>query len=386
MPDKSQASGALSVTLVEPVQLTGGPELDLLARLLQRAVRPATSIESIPADIDWDAFLRIAQDNRLLLVAARGLQDSGLATPERVLKTIARYRALTVSLIGANFVTLRAVIEAFSAAHIHVINLKGPVALSALHGDPFIRPSTDIDLLVRRRDFKRAGEVLEANGFLTPRGADTLWWRTFLGEQHYYAEGRAPIDLHHRIQQPGCPAPRSLEAFWTDRIHASVGKVQTPVLSPTHACLLSCVSLAKAIANREPAGAHAWDIGAYLAASCPNQQAALNEAARSMGLLNTLRLGLRAARAIFGITVVGMAVENAMPFADDEEIAAIVLAPDAAPVVKSHRTRLLVSLSDSSVELAKNIGWAVAARAARLTTPRRKVVERGWAGQLAGKS
>lgn len=372
----------LCIAFVEPVAANGRPEVLFLADLMRCAMRAPKDIKAVPSDIDWEAFVGIAQTNRVLLLAARGLQERGLAPPESVMKTIARYRALTLSLNGANLVTLRGVIEAFSTAQIDVIGLKGPIALSALHKDAFIRPSTDIDLLVHRRDFKRAGELIKTSGFMAPRGADTIWWRTFLGEQHYYAEGKAPIDLHHRIQQPDCPAPRSLEAFWKDRTHASVGTAQVAILSPKHAALLSCVSLTKAIAQREAAGAHAWDIAVYIASCSTAQLDALVDGARSMGLLNTLRLGLRVVRALFGVSVMGISADSAMAFASDADMAAIVLAPEGASAVNSPRMRLLASLSDNSLDLARNILWAAGARLALVTTPRRAVVQRLWSDQL----
>ncbi|MFT3722147.1 MAG: nucleotidyltransferase family protein [Hyphomonadaceae bacterium] len=387
MPQPTPVAGnaPLGVVLVEPVVASGGPEVALLGELLRGALRRDCRIDAIPSDIDWERFLRIAQNNRVLLVAARALEASGLAMPDSVLQTTARYRALTISLNGAHMVTLRKVVEALGTAGIDVIGLKGPVALAALHGDAFIRPSTDIDLLVRRKDFRRAGEVIKATGFMAPRGADTIWWRTFLGEQHYYGQGKAPIDLHHRIQQPDCPAPRSLEAFWNERTHASVGNAQVPVLTRKHAALLSCMSIAKAVAQREPVGAHAWDIAAYLVSCTPEQLGALADAARSMGLLNTLRLGVRTARALFGVTVEGISIDNALAFVSDDDMPAIVLAPETTSTVNSYRTRLLASLSDNLVDLTRNMAWAVAARTARLTTPGRKDVQREWDQQLAAR-
>ena len=196
---------------------------------------------------------------------------------------------------------------------------------------------------------------MEAGGFKAPRGADTIWWRTFLGEQHYYNPGKAPVDLHHRIQQPGCPSPRSLTKFWKSSVCVSVGKLPVSSLSPLHACLLSCMNLVKALSTREAAGAHAWDLATYLAACSPDDVRVLSAAARDVGLLNTLRLGLRIVGALFGVRVVGVEYDHTLASVSDVQLVSLILDPHAENAVGVRRAKLLVGLSDNSLDLTTNI-------------------------------
>ncbi len=317
------------------------------------------------AALDWREFVLIAQDNRWLTIAARLLDSSGGSLPVDARNVVERYRRLTLDLNGANLMTLRSLLPEIERAQIDVVVIKGPPAQLALHGDGFVKPSTDLDLLVRPGDFARAGEVLATCGFNIPAGCTTAWWRNFLGEQPFLCNGRPVIDLHHRIQQPGCPSPKSLDAFFGDRTYVALGAMRIPILAPGHACLLSCMSLAKAIANREAAGGHAIDVAAYVASCSGEDLALLLKTARACGLLKTLYLGLRTVSLLFGLHANGLDLERAFPFFDDMDLLAAVLEPRKAALARPARTRMLWNLSADAGTFGRELLWKLRAEAAR---------------------
>jgi hypothetical protein len=345
------------------------PEFVLLQQLWRSALAQPGAARPDLSGINWAEFLRIAQENRILLMVAKPLGALGQPVPDEVWQTIERYRTVTMRLNGAGLVTLRGLATLFADAGIDVLAIKGPTALMALHGDAFIRPSTDIDLLVRRKHFDRAGQALEAHGFSTPKGASTVWWREFLGEQHYFSDDGRVVDLHHRVQQPGCPAPRSPNVFFDTRVHVPIGGNRMPILSPTYACLLSCMSLLKAVSNGEPCGSHACDIAQYVTKASAVELSELVAASRATSLFGTLRFGLRVVSVLFGLRIADVPASRALPFIDDATLAAVVFDPEAARPVRAKRTRLLINVSDSPIALGLELCRKFASEAARLATP-----------------
>jgi len=60
---------------------------------------------------------------------------------------------------------LQVLLDAFSKAGIRVLVLKGPALARTVYPNPAMRPSNDIDLLVRPREFPKAREIMSKNGY-----------------------------------------------------------------------------------------------------------------------------------------------------------------------------------------------------------------------------
>ena len=312
--------------------------------------------------IDWAAFTQLAQQNKLFLQAVAGL---GRSAPTAVTEAAERYRALTLRLNGANLVSTRAIVAALSAAGIEPVVIKGPLAQRQLYGDYFARPSSDVDLLVARREFRAAGLVLAAAGYRRAAPCASPWWRVFLGEEHYLSAVREGVsaDLHHRVQQPGCPGPTQPDIFMRETATCTLGNQRVRALAPAAALLLACMSLVKGIVHREPAGAYASDVAAHISLGAPQTLPAASELAKSAGLFNTLQAGLRAADVLFGVHAAG-ANPAALAVATDEELIALILAPQTARR-RPRRTQILWALSDNANDFTRELTWKVSADALR---------------------
>ncbi len=339
-------------------------------RLLLGAVR-ATILgqpirDTVVGSLDWDAFVRIAEDNRFLILAARSLAAGRINIPESFLQAAERYRALTLRLNGANLVALRKVIRALSQSGINVVVLKGPSAQFALYGDYFVKPSTDIDLLVAPESFAKAGQIIEQCGYVLPPNCASPWWSVFLGEQHYLCSGAVAVDLHHRTQQPGCPSPRSPRALLKDGTNINIGGSPIPIQTWQHACLVSCMNLVKGVTHREPTGAHACDIAAGVAARSDVEIEALLATARDLGLSGTLLLGLRVVNVLFGLRARGCNLDRAFPFLTDAHLLEIVLEPQRMQRRLPRRTRILWGLCDNAWSFGRELFWKLGAETARV--------------------
>jgi hypothetical protein len=345
-------------------------------RVLLRAVRASIlgeadehPLEVSPADADWDRLLELANRNKLAVLLLRGLKRGALSAPQRFLAALQDRQDATVRLNTRHLVTLRHLVPILEGNRVETIVIKGPCAQKLLHGDFFAKPSSDVDLLVSRLDFDRASAVIANSGFAVAEECFSLWWKVFLGEQHFLTSDRSrtAVDLHHRTQQPGCPAPWEPELFLVERLTVAVGACKVPTLSRSYAMLLSCMSLAKALVHREPAGGHVCDIAAGVRGYTPDQFVQLLEVADRQGLRNTLTLGLRSACLLFGVDArLQGSVRTVLANVRDADLLAMILRPWAGGIAWPRRSQLLKELCDSRAAYLKEACWKAAEEACRM--------------------
>lgn len=65
--------------------------------------------------------------------------------------------------------------------------IKGTTLADRVHGDTRLRPTTDVDVLVRPAQIRSAVETLRALGYPTPE--DPAWTAGLLPEMHYTFKG-----------------------------------------------------------------------------------------------------------------------------------------------------------------------------------------------------
>lgn len=182
--------------------LPGSPEViaDTLRRhhllgFVQRAVRKASTPERLSAE---------------LLAALASRRPIQRASPEVLLAT---------------FDEVRRVLEQSAIA---ALMLKGLHLAQRLYGGIDHRAQFDIDVLVRRRDLRRAVRVLGRCGFV-PQAYD-LHSRTVIRDG-------LKIDLHGALRW--APAYRLEEdTLWTQSRQATIADTPAPTLSDEHALLL----------------------------------------------------------------------------------------------------------------------------------------------------
>ena len=248
-------------------------------------------------DPDPDRLFDIARLNKMLgqlPVSPAGLPPGCAALAPRLLQVRLRIAAMNRRAMA---VTAEASAALARGGLRHVV-LKGPFQQMAVHGDPFRRPSGDIDLFVAPRDRRRAAAVLQALGFAAMEQEQALWWIPFLGEQHFRRDSDgAVIDLHHRLQQAGLPDWRGAAGVLDRAATQTHEGGAIPVLSPADGCLLMAVTLAKALLAHEPCGWAATELAHWLARLSPAERQELDGIAASGGQGQTLALGLALARA-----------------------------------------------------------------------------------------
>ena len=171
-------------------------ELELMLKLCMR--QPA----EIPEDLDWETFDRLVSQHRLQPLLIRGIRHHGGELPGELTK----YRAMQGKITAASMARLQAlhaVNSAFSDAGIRLISMKGPLLSVELYGDPSLRTSRDLDLLVAEEDLARAGAILRDMGYVleehlitsTPRRRK--FYQRIENEKHeVYNRGEICMELH----------------------------------------------------------------------------------------------------------------------------------------------------------------------------------------------
>lgn len=292
-----------SAETIEPVLGDSLPEIGVLiaaARPAGPAGKPpggAVPAAAAGRPVDPDRLFDIARLNKMLghlPVSPAGLPPSCAALAPRLLQVRLRTGAMNRKAMGVTAEVTRAL----TGAGLRHVVLKGPFQQLAVHGDPFRRPSGDIDLFVAPRDRRRAAGVLRALGFAPMEQEQALWWIPFLGEQHFRRESDgAVIDLHHRLQQAGLPDWRRAEGVLDRAATQTHEGVAIPVLSPADGCLLMAVTLAKALLAHEPCGWAASELAHWLPRLDPAERRRLDGIAGASGQRHTLALGVALARA-----------------------------------------------------------------------------------------
>ncbi|HEY8241019.1 MAG TPA: signal peptidase I, partial [Kiritimatiellia bacterium] len=138
---------------------------------VRHACGDATSSPPFPGDVDWNDAMRAAVAHGIEGLLA-GKLDIPAGDPRRRNMQLLRYRGARQ--YAATVATLLAAQQALAAKNIPFIALKGPSLATELYDDPTVRPSADIDLLVRKRDVEAAlaalaGDTHELHGSDTSR-------------------------------------------------------------------------------------------------------------------------------------------------------------------------------------------------------------------------
>ncbi|MCM0001372.1 MAG: nucleotidyltransferase family protein [Erythrobacter sp.] len=239
---------------------------------------------------------------RLTGPSARAFAAGGRTVPPALARTLDGARARAMVSNGRVMALARIAFPLLDRAGIPAMAFKGPFQHRLLHGDPFFCRAADLDLLVAREHFDAALAALAAQGFVRREGT-SAWWTTALGEVHLVHPEGGVIDLHHRLQQPGCPPPRDLAGFLAGAQREALGG--TSIAVPTHAqaVLVSALNFTKEFAHRRPSARYAYDVAAGLIGMGEARRRAFAALAMRQRLTGTVALAAALCERVFGIAL-----------------------------------------------------------------------------------
>jgi hypothetical protein len=334
--------------------LVGQPDSEFEALVLQ--------------DVNWEHVWILAAENKLTTAVLRGLQNLDPEQfPEELLSALTSSYDVIRGINSRVLSTAHYLDQAFLASEINSVMIKGPLDQLRLYGDLFIRPTADLDILVPDEQFACAGRVLEQNGFAVVEECRSPWWRTFLGEQHYVSlSGRhAVVDLHRRIQMPGCPSPRLRNRFFSGKQKVRVDSKELSTVSDTNSVLVCCMSMVKSLVHKEPAGHYACDLAAHILSERIDWNE-LRREAEEQGLLNTTLLTVGITTDFFDLPAVLEHRGREMPISLlGGDLARGVLSPSSGHLPRLRGLQILPLLCDSKRDFVREFAWKSGAEITR---------------------
>lgn len=185
-----------------------GPEFKLAVACCRRRCpdEDGGQLDRLSRLVDWPTFLHLIRRHRVQGLAARALKEAGIRAPEPIGDSIdADARSIGARNLHHAAESAR-LMAAFTDAGISILFVKG-LTLSALaYGDPFVKMSSDIDILVEESGVEPAALGLSELGYIPTipaveaSSAALLHWHSRSKESVWrHAEKDIVVELHTRL-------------------------------------------------------------------------------------------------------------------------------------------------------------------------------------------
>jgi hypothetical protein len=171
------------------------------------------------------------------------------------------YRSAIWSMTSRSLTTIYKLSKILGECNIGHIFLKGPLLAKQLYADPFFRMATDVDILIDKKDLGIAIPLMRRHSYDLLPECRSLYWRAFLGEQHFVTEDDAltTLDLHTNVRHPAGFSGGLTQALLKNRMDMALGNLSVSVPDGPDAYLLAAIYLVKSLLKQEPAAGHALD-------------------------------------------------------------------------------------------------------------------------------
>jgi hypothetical protein len=228
----------LFLTCCIHARLTG--DLDLVER-------------SIPAQLDWDAFLSLARKHRVAVLVATLLRQSRQVPPHirRALHEAAvRNQQRCLFLVSE----LGRVVARLEKGGVELMTFKGPVLSWKAHGDVALRQAGDLDLLVPPARVDAADGLLSELGYQRTvpgplTAVQAFRYRARCPHYTYFnSQQQSMIELHWRLMSNPALLPLGFEELYGRREIVCLGNFALPTFCEADSFLHLCVHGAQ----------HAW--------------------------------------------------------------------------------------------------------------------------------
>jgi hypothetical protein len=148
---------------------------------------------------DWDELFKAALRHGVLGVLARPLAEMERELPAATNLALQTHGRGAQLWQGHLRQALDDALAALVGASIPTVALKGQVLSERLFGDPWVRPSIDIDLLVEEADLERASAALETTGYRAARDALAHYNRQHHHHLLFHRPSSPRLELHFRL-------------------------------------------------------------------------------------------------------------------------------------------------------------------------------------------
>jgi Uncharacterised nucleotidyltransferase len=201
------------------------------------------------APVDWDRFLACVHRNQIAPLVNRNLRRAAVpAVPATVIAQLRKDAAHNVRRILKQIAELNRVARLLAQAGIRSLVIKGPVLSVLAFGDPALRQSVDVDLLVdpemaleADRSIVQAGYLRVSPNFeLTPTRYEA--YRRFRNQFAYYSRSLdLVLELHWRLSSNLHLLPLEATTLWSRPERVRVAGTYVATLPDEELFLYLCV-------------------------------------------------------------------------------------------------------------------------------------------------
>jgi hypothetical protein len=243
------AAGKIApVNVADPDGFT--PELEVLLQVALDAISGEISTVVSARKIHWNELLHLAELHGLEPFLLKKLRKSAAGVPSYALATLEENCS---EIAGRNLVLGRELIAVSAYLRHHGIDhlaYKGPLLGQTLYGSLAMRPSRDLDLLVRPSQAEQAFTALKEIGYSDKDNLNRRQQRASIrfATEQCFAKDRIEIDLHWNPVPRHVSRSRDMEGIWERISFAPLFDAELPTLRAEDLFVALCLH----------AGEHAW--------------------------------------------------------------------------------------------------------------------------------
>lgn len=206
--------------------------------------------------LDWNYLTSNALYHGVAPLLHRSLSriDDVSIVPERVTAVLRERYYITLARNMIHYDELGMALRMFADAGIDVIILKGGALAEIVYHDIGLRPFSDVDILIREDDLKRAKEVMIKIGYvLDERISPEAHNEEFGCDLHYVINEGHVLEIHwHIARKTGNDRYTRIliDELWERALPARIADVDTLALSPEDLLLHLCIHLPRHRYNR----------------------------------------------------------------------------------------------------------------------------------------
>ena len=202
---------------------------------MSKAARLAT-------EVDWTRFFATCRRHRIQGLVWRAIERFDLKPPNEVADLLAA-DATEIASSGLRAASICARLsDDFAAADIPLLFVKGLTLSTLAYGDPFVKMSHDIDVLVPLADIDRACAALITLGYAQAgsRQRDPARWHKAQMESDWVRHGYPTIDLHTRLAENRRLLPGMSNRSPAQQVEIAPG-ITLPTLAADELAIYLCV-------------------------------------------------------------------------------------------------------------------------------------------------
>ncbi len=222
-------------------------EFDLILKLLSDDLNDISSNAFNFKNINWGKWIELLKIHGIFSQVYRSLKlRNAESIPPDVLKILKENYLKNISTNMGLCHGLENFQDELIREGIESVFFKGPVTSIYAYNDYALRSYQDIDILVRRKDFKRLYKFIvkkEFRIFFPMSGIVRFFW-SFFGREYTFANGEKIFDLHFRIQR-GPEFFRFRRKLFPQVIELEIEKSVIKGISPEMSVVAICINAMK---------------------------------------------------------------------------------------------------------------------------------------------